>query len=378
MNENRRAGSVACGIILFALIGQRAWAQQALESGQAQTEPQATTAEQGHEMGTAGGLGPMTIRGFTDVNFRANRPSDKPNTFALGQLDLFLTSEPASDISVLSEIVLEAGDDNKTNVDVERALLRYSPSDLLSVSVGRFHSAIGFYNTAYHHGNWFQTASGRPFIFNFEDEGGLLPVHGVGVAAQGNIPSGGAGLQYVAELSNGRSSTVRGAEPVQNVEDENRRKAVNLGLLARPSSLPGSQMGVSAYFDRLEPEAKASVSEAIIAAHFVYQGQQFEWLSEAIFVRHTPENTSTTATTSSIYVQASKPIGRFRPYVRYEYVNVPADDPVFGGLGRSHGPSLGLRYDLATAAALKFEYRRFTGGLKDQMTATTIQLAFVF
>jgi hypothetical protein len=43
-----------------------------------------------------------------------------------------------------------------------------------------------------------QTAVGRPFIFAFEDEGGILPIYNVGLSAAGRVPSGGLNLQYVA------------------------------------------------------------------------------------------------------------------------------------------------------------------------------------
>src|SRR5207247_10157642 len=51
-----------------------------------------------------------------------------------------------------------------------------------------------------------QTTIDRPFIFAFEDEGGILPVHNVGLSASGQIPSGRLGLRYIAEIGNGRTS----------------------------------------------------------------------------------------------------------------------------------------------------------------------------
>ena len=56
-----------------------------------------------------------------------------------------------------------------------------------NVAVGRYHTAIGYYNNAYHHGKWLQTAAERPHIYDFEDSGGLLPIHNVGVSVSGAI-----------------------------------------------------------------------------------------------------------------------------------------------------------------------------------------------
>ena len=167
--------------------------------------PQPPAAEL-HDMPPPPGLGALQIRGFTDVDFVSFRDAGQPNTFSVGQLDLFLSSQLASDFSTVGEVVFEANEDNAIGVDVERLLLQYSPSDSFTIAAGRFHTAVGYYNAAYHHGNWFQTAVGRPFIFRFEDEGGILPVHGVGLTAQGQIPSGEVGLRWIAEISNGRRS----------------------------------------------------------------------------------------------------------------------------------------------------------------------------
>jgi len=336
-------------------------------------------AEGMRDMLTPLGLGGLQIRGFNDLDFRAFRDGDAVNTFSLGQLDLFLSSRLASDFNMLSEIVFEAGESNGFGVDVERLLLQYSPSDTLSLGIGRFHTSIGYYNTAYHHGNWFQTATGRPFIFRFEDDGGILPVHGVGVTAQGQIPSGAAGLRYAAEISNGRRSRSPDDEAVQNVEDENAHKAINLALLSRPTGIPGLQAGISMYRDRLEPAAQPTIDETIVAAHLVYQIPQFEQLNEAIFIRHAPSDTEPVATTTSFYSQISRQFGRVRPYFRYEFLDVPSSDLVFRNeVGRSYGPTVGLRIDAAPPVAVKVEYVRLNGTIRAQTNGLTFQFGFAF
>jgi hypothetical protein len=357
-------------------------AQAAAAEEKAAAEPPPESAAQREEgmrdMLTPLGIGGLQIRGFNDVSFHALRDSGSVNTFTLGQLDLFLTTRLVSDFSTVGEVVFEAGDNNGFGVDVERMLLQYAPSDRFIVAAGRFHTAIGYYNTAYHHGNWFQTATGRPFIFRFEDDGGILPVHGVGVTAQGQIPSGGAGLRWVAEISNGRRSRSPDDEPVQNVEDENAHKAVNVALLTRPTRFPGLQAGLSVYRDRLEPDAQPTIGETIVAAHLVYQSPLFEQLNEAIFIRHAPAG-GEAVTTSSLYSQISRQLGRFRPYLRYEYLDVPVNDLVFRNeMGRSYGPTVGLRFDAAPPVAVKLEYVRLTGSIQPQTNGLTVQLGFAF
>jgi hypothetical protein len=45
--------------------------------------------------------------------------------------------------------VFEADPSNSVGVDVERLLLQYSLNDYFDLAVGRYHTDIGFYNTAY-------------------------------------------------------------------------------------------------------------------------------------------------------------------------------------------------------------------------------------
>jgi hypothetical protein len=313
----------------------------------------------------------LRIRGFGDVSFHgdnyhpAGLPGDK-TAFTLGQLNLFVTSDISDKFKFLSEIVFEAGPDNiygvprgtanSFGVDVERYLLTYSQNEYFNVSAGRYHTAIGYYNTAFHHSTWLQTTTGRPLLFEFEDQGGILPIHNVGVEAYGGIPSGSLGLHYVAELGNGRESrSPLIEEPVQNVVSEKNHKAVNFELFARPTKVPGLQVGFSAYRDLLVPIGRPAVGETILAAHAVYSTPTFEWLNEALVVRHTPEG-GHTYDTPGWYSQISRRFGAYRPYFRYQYINASPNEPIFPDVGLRAGPSAGVRYDASESVALKLQY----------------------
>ena len=306
----------------------------------------------------------LNIRGFGDVTFHGDTAKRDTTSFTLGQLDLFVTSDVSEKFRFLSEIVFEAGPDNVFGVDVERYLLQYSPNDYFNVSVGRYHTAIGYYNTAYHHSTWLQTTTGRPFLFAFEDGGGILPIHNVGVSATGLIPSGRLGLHYVAELGNGRASNSYpninpnvSAEAVQNIIDEHNGKSFNLAFYVRPTALRGLQAGLSVYHDNLTPIALPNISENIFAAHAVFVRPGFEWLNEALLIRHALNGTSHVFKTPGFYTQLSRRWGSYRPYFRYQYVNAADAEPLFGPqVGLQHGPSLGLRYDPSESVTLKLQY----------------------
>jgi hypothetical protein len=333
----------------------------------------------------------LRIRGFGDITFHGDTGRGSTTSFTLGQLDLFVTSDISDKFRFLSEVVFESGAEagppgNAFGVDLERYLLQYTPSEYFNLSVGRFHTAIGYYNTAYHHSTWFQTTTGRPFLFAFEDEGGILPVHTVGASAAGRIPSGSLGLHYVAEVGNGRASRSLLDEPVQNAVDENNHKAFNLALFARPKAVNGLQFGFSAYRDVLNPSGLPRVGETILAAHAVYSSPTFEWLNEAVVVRHTPEDLGHTFNTPAFYSQLSRRFGSYRPYFRYQYMNASNSEPIFRnfvigpqqGIGLRQGPSVGLRYDASDSVAVKLQYDYTALRQQQAINALALQIGFTF
>jgi len=331
----------------------------------------------------------LRIRGFGDISLHGDTQKGDTTSFSLGQLDLFVTSDISDRFKFIGEIVFEAGandyygitsgSNNTFGVDIERYLLQYSHNDYFNIAAGRVHTAIGYYNTAYHHSTWLQTTTGRPFLFDFEDHGGILPIHTVGVSAFGFIPSGRLGLHYVAEVGNGRASrTPLVEEPVQNEIDDQNRKAFNFAAFARPEAVPGLQTGFSVYRNVLAPVNSPRVGETILAAHAVLIRPKYEWLNEALLDRHAVSGTSRVFKTPGFYSQISKQFGDYRPYLRYQYVNVAANEPVFPDVALRHGPSVGLRFDASESVALKLQYD-YTF-LRDQpgVNALNLQIGFTF
>jgi hypothetical protein len=341
--------------------------------------PTSTAADMMHDMNLGGGMPTMQFRGFSDIRYSAYDHNAAPNTFGLGQFNLFITSKLSDKFSVLGEVVVEAGDDNVIGLDLERLLFTYSANDHFNIAAGRYHTAIGFYNTAYHHSTWLQTTVDRPFLFAFEDEGGVLPIHNVGLTANGAIPSGKLGLHYIAEVGNGRASRSPLDEPVLNVQDENNGKSVNFGLYARPSSVHGLQAGFSVYRDTLHPDVFGirHIGQTIWAGHVIYQTPKFEFMNEALVLRHAIDG-GPTVSTPGFYSQISRAFGKLRPYFRYEYINAPRREPLFTDIGLMHGPVTGIRYDFADFAAFKVEYNRVMRRDFGAINGLRTQVSFTF
>jgi hypothetical protein len=331
----------------------------------------------------------LRIRGFGDISLHGDTQKGDTTSFSLGQLDLFVTSDVSDKFRFLGEIVFEGGPDkiygttegqtNTFGIDVERYLLQYSHNDYFNLSAGRGHTAIGYYNTAYHHSSWLQTTTGRPFLYEFEDRGGILPDHMVGVSLSGQIPSGSLGLHYVAEVGNGRASrTPLDEEPVQNEIDDQNHKAYNLAAFVRPEALRGFQAGFSFYRDVLAPANSPRIGETILAAHAVLIRPKFEWLNEALLDRHTLFGTSSVFNTPGFYTQMSRQWASYRPYFRYQYMNVASNEPVFPDVALRYGPTAGLRFDASESVALKFQYDYTFLRNQPGVNGLTLQLGFTF
>jgi hypothetical protein len=335
----------------------------------------------------------MKIRGFGDVRaFVANQnlavinnnpgaPTPQAqggnSSFALGITDLFVTSQISEHFSYLTEIGFEA--DQATNgigVDLERAQVTFRPNDKFSLSAGRTHSMLGYYNTAFHHGTWFQTTIDRPRIFEFEDSGGPLPIHNVGVATMGHLPSGKLGLHWLAELGNGKQSySLFAAATPANVLADHTGKSTNLGLFVRPEGLDGLQAGFNWYQASLVPmvsllpgygsagfpfpSAASYFKQDICVAHVVYIQPKFEFMAEDAEIRDLARGSNQPLYTSGGYAQVSKALGVVRPYLRYQWLNPNFKDPNTAWAGRWVGPNAGLRWDINTFVAMKFEYSHF-------------------
>jgi hypothetical protein len=318
----------------------------------------------------------LQIQGFADVNLNVSNQPGTHTSFALGQLDLFITSRISEKFDVLSELIVEANRRNEFTFEIHRLLLQYKPNDYLRLGLGRYHTAIGYWNTAYHHGSWFQTTANRPFIFAFEGKGGILPLHNVGLQATGRVPGAPWGLRYVAEVGNGRASRSPLDAPVQTAFDENNRKAFNLGLFSRPKSVQGLQAGFSVYRDRLAPEGAPTVSQTIGAGYVVYQNARYESLNEFVLMRLA--SNGRVYNTPAFYTQLSRQFGSYRPFFRYQYVNVPSDSPLYSDVGRRNGPALGVRYDLTNFAAFKAQYEHTSRRRQTPLDELFLQFAFTF
>lgn len=320
----------------------------------------------------------VPLHGFADVGYvgsNAKGPNDRKSGFALGTLDLYLTPQFGDRVKSIIELAFEYTDEGALATDLERLQFGYTFSDSLTLWAGRFHTPYGYWNTAFHHGPQIQTSVIRPRFTDFEDKGGILPSHAVGLLASGSVRAGEGKLQYDAYLANGNSITDKVLD-FNASKDNNNNKLVG-GKLAYEfgGALDGLTLGAHAFTQTVERTAVIDPSDPtnnlpltntkvnVYGAFAVLDRDNWELVSEYYRFRN-KDLSGATGTRSSWagFAQLGYTIGqKWTPYVRTEKTVLDQSDNYFLGQdsGRSYQRNaLGLRYHLNPQAALKVELNK--------------------
>ena len=312
----------------------------------------------------------MAMHGFADVGAGTHNAQFPQYQGAdIAELDFFLTPQLGPRTRALFELNFEVGADGAVGVDLERAQIGYQFSDSFTVWLGRFHTPYGFYNTAFHHGQWIAISLRRPRFIEFEDHGGTMPAHTVGLWATGSQRLGEQRLTYDAWIGN--SQRITGGTLDMNNAGVTRGSVMfggNVGLLMS-GALDGLKVGLDAFQTRIENQDVAPPSFTEVKSYgtyAVYDTDRWEDIAELHFF----DNTDLTGHTGEHhsragFVQLGYRAGRFTPYARYERGSFDQSDPYFAAQtdGNSYDrEALGLRFDIDLSSALKMELAqtRFT------------------
>lgn len=333
------------------------------------------------------GADAFELNGFADVKFTKCDNKDcsrilgeeggRNGNPALGTLDFYLSQE-VQDVDILMELVVENG----SAVDLERLILGYEFNDKLRFRMGRFHTPLGFWNTSYHHGVQLQTTINRPEFLKFEDDGGILPVHTVGVYLSGKFRSPQITSEYGLMAGSGPRITsedgVSNLISPNNISDNNMGKSVAVSLAFSSPMIEGLKVGVSGHITRVESDGKfvpvssvntVDVDQDILGAALSYSLENIDLMGEYFSIRDKDNIGSSGSNTSSAYyaLVSYTFVGKWTPYLLYENMslkNGPGEDPYFIALGTSDvkKTTAGLRYNINIRSSLKFEWRNVEHG----------------
>lgn len=314
----------------------------------------------------------LAMHGFADVGWAvAGKGHD--SGVRTGALDFYLTPQFGDRVKALIELNVETGGDGHVGVDLERVQVGYTLGQTSTLWVGRFHTPYGYWNTAFHHGAQLQTAVARPRFLEFEDAGGILPAHSVGIWLNGTRKLSAGRVGYDVYVSN--APTIQMADPAQagsgtldpGLKGAGGRSASiggNLSLEFKGAA-EGLRVGLHALSAKVFDTATAAAATRLqmLGAWVVYNENDWELMAEQ-YSFHNRELTGGLVgshgshRSNAGYVQLGRQFGLFTPYARFERTALSQVDPYFAQqeAGQSYKRSaLGLRYDVNPTTALKFE-----------------------
>src|ERR1700730_11003349 len=211
----------------------------------------------------------LPIHGFADVNvgnYNIYFPYAKGVT--VGSLDLYLTPKIGDSVVTLAELIFETGPDGHVGTDLERFQIGYQFNDQATVWVGRFHTPYGYVNTALHHGVWLADALRRPKFINFEDKGGVMPAHTVGVWVTGALRETDGKFLY--DLYAGNGQQIQGGTLDMQTGGDGHGAAIagtRLSYQFTGGAVDGLMVGVNGFTDKVNDDN--ATSPALIRLNMV-------------------------------------------------------------------------------------------------------------
>ena len=319
----------------------------------------------------------LPMHGFMDVGFATNSSSNlaaNPKGFYLGALSFYLAPHFGDQVKALVEPNFEVAQDGTIAIDLERLQIGYTYSDAMTVWGGRFHTPYGYWNTGFHHGAQMQTSVLRPRFLDFEDKGGILPAHMVGLWGTGKIKAGSGKLVYDVYGGNGPRilgvdlTTVpvtTGTSDMSMRGDDDHQAMVGFNVAYEFSgNLDGLRLAVHGIKGDVSAYNATGLNQNttelnMLGGSIVYLANDWEALSE-YYGFNNKDKSGSTGTHSSWagYLQVGKNFNNLTPYARFEKTTLDQSDNYFSmqTSGQTYDrQSLGLRYDLNPKAALKFE-----------------------
>jgi len=319
----------------------------------------ATAYGQGFEVTRSGAAqaGPeFLVMGFGDVGY-FSRDGSSEDGFYIGQAVAHLGASMGDSFSVFGEFSATARDGDH-HFGVERLIVKYDFSDHFKLSAGRYHTPIGYWNAAYHHGAWLQTTVSRPEMARFGSK--ILPIHFVGALLEGNVPSGRLGLDYKVGIGNGRHSSLSGSGDDGDINSD---KAWMVQLNSKPRRWNALKVGIGYYADEVPLPDGTDVEESTVSAYAVWTKESPEVIVEYLRSTHKlVTDSSVSGNVDAWFAQVGYRLtgtrSKWKPYARVERIRVDDSDPMLGAEGLDYeGGILGVRWDFNSYAAIKAEYR---------------------
>jgi hypothetical protein len=259
--------------------------------------------------------------------------------------------------------------------------------------LGRFHSPSRYWNAIYHHGQFLQTSISRPFLEQFEDDGGVLPTHSTGLLFETAHK-----LEHTADL---QFSASFGAAPIIDRNElkpfdlldpgSSNRAAADMRLAYLPDQLGENQIGLVLSWSNLEVDGSHSaeqqglrrVEQVSIGVYLDWRWQDWRFLSSLAPVINRMKRQAHNQTDSFLsgYFQAEYELKHaWTLFGRLEQTDNTSSSDYLELFPHAvtDRQMLGLRFDVASQQALSVEISRAETPSDDDFEQYLLQWSAVF
>lgn len=337
---------------------------------------------------------------FGDITMTDSTQANQHSEFVLGEVDFFATTALDGKSRAFIEYVFEHEEEGIVT-DVERLWISRELTDEIDVAVGRFHSPIGYWNIAFHHGSFIQDTISRPVFLEFEDSpGGVLPMHVVGLLLRSNVRYKKIDFEIDAFVGNGPSIDTDELDSLASPDnrselivsasgDNNSDKARGVRVKAFFSKKLGA--GFSYYAAAISESGEGRTSgverggelsdQQIYSFDFQLQYANTSIVSEYYrILNDTDIGNKKTYSSNAFYIQLGwSSVPHWKWYVRYEELDINRSDSYFQLFGTQgeRRKVFATRFELSESNAIKAEtYRRQTA-LHGNENVFSLQWAFL-
>lgn len=265
----------------------------------------------------------------------------------------------------------------KDEQEVERLQFGWRVGDS-KAWLGRFHNPIGYWNTQFHHGAYLQRSISRPAIVEYEDDGGVLPMHLTGLLIEGVKEDDGHGLGYAFALALGPElgdhlEALDVLEPTSGSQG----LALTLNLFRQPDVYGPTQYGLFANYTEIPADDRGydEIRQTIAGAYGNWESDSWRVIGSAFYIQNRLDQGAVTDSEEFVfaYLQAERRLDdRWTIVGRAEagsgdnndsYLTLFSDhveEKVLGGVRLNVWGQHALTFEASNIHAREDRYREFT------------------
>ena len=258
---------------------------------------------------------------------RADNSPVNENGFSIPTLDLFLRGS-LGNWSFLSEVLFDIDEGNTIGVDLDRFQVGYEVGDWLKITVGRFHTSLGYYNTAYPQGGavtccrWIDRRSSTSTTTRRSSASTGRP----------QLSRQAPNLAAAFELRPGRLQRPRNpADDLATAATPTTRRCSIFVCATRSMASSSAATRWSTGSRRASASTRRPITryaaQQIFGAHIAYVEHPWHVIAEGYHISHIGPNQ--TQRTIAGLAELGYTIGQVTPYARYEFARFPSTTDVF-------------------------------------------------